>query len=348
MMSFDVGLQGYDKIRGLQFYNQKVERVQSVPGVKSAAITNSIPLGLNYNSRNIFIEGQPVERGVNVPTSMNGNVGARYFETMGTTLLAGREFSDQDTKDREAVAVVNETFVKRLMPFVKTNADALNRRFSFSGGEGPFVKIVGVAADGKYWNIAEEPRTFVWTPISQDYNSTAILVVRTQGPPETMFGGVRQAVQGLDPDLPLFDVKSLAEHMRFSLFPAQIAATVLGVFGLVALLLSAIGIYGITSYAVAQRTREIGIRMALGAQLRDVLKLVLRHSVLLTLAGLGIGVVGAFILTRMLGSVLYGVSATDPLTFSVITLLLSIVALVACYIPARRAAKVDPLVALRE
>ena len=347
MMSFDVGLQGYDETHGQQFYRQIVERVQSVPGVKSAAIISSIPLSLNYNSRNIYIEGQAAERGTNVPLSMNSSVGPRYFETMRTPILEGREFSEHDTDKSEAVAVVNETFVKQLMPFVKTNADAINRRFSFGGAEGPFVRIIGVAAPGKYWNIAEEPRTFVWTPLSQDYNSSAALVVRTQGSPNSMFGSVRQSVQTLDPNLALFDVKTLAEHMRLSLFPARIAATVLGVFGIVALLLSAIGIYGITSYAVAQRTREIGIRMALGAQLRDVLKLVLTQAVILTIIGVAIGFVGAFLVTRLLGSLLYGVSATDPITFGGISLLLVLVALIACYIPARKATKVDPLVALR-
>ncbi|HEV8366333.1 MAG TPA: ABC transporter permease [Pyrinomonadaceae bacterium] len=347
MMSFDVGLQGYDQPRGQEFYRRVVERVQSSPGVRSAAITNSIPLGLNYNSNSVYIEGQPAERGANVPTAMTGSVGPRYFETMATPLMQGREFSDQDTSNTEAVAVVNETFIKRLMPFAKSSAEVLNRRFSFTGTGGPFVRIVGVAGDGKYFNIAEEPRSFVWTPMSQNYSSSAILIVRTEGAAEAMLGSVRQEVQTLDPNLPLFDVKTLKEHMRFSLFPARIAATVLGVFALVALLLCAIGIYGITSYAVAQRTREIGIRMALGAQLGDVLKLVLSHGVKLTIMGGVIGLLGAYLVTRAITSVLYGVSATDPLTFILVSLLLVAVALLACYVPARRATKVNPLEALR-
>jgi ABC-type antimicrobial peptide transport system permease subunit len=183
--------------------------------------------------------------------------------------------------------------------------------------------------------------------MSQNYSSSAILIVRTEGAAEAMLGSVRQEVQTLDPNLPLFDVKTLKEHMRFSLFPARIAATVLGVFALVALLLCAIGIYGITSYAVAQRTREIGIRMALGAQLGDVLKLVLSHGVKLTIMGGVIGLLGAYLVTRAITSVLYGVSATDPLTFILVSLLLVAVALLACYVPARRATKVNPLEALR-
>ena len=346
-MSFDMGLQGYDEARAQQFYRQLVERVQSIPGVRSAAVTSFIPLSLNYNSNSVYVEGQPAERGANAPTTMTASIGPRYFETMGTPILEGREFTDQDTSKNESVAVVNETFVKRLMPFAKSNADAINRRFSRRGPEGPFMRIVGVAAGGKYWNVAEEPRPFVWTSLSQDYSSNGILIVRTGGAPEPMFASVRHEVQILDPTLPLFDVKTLNEHMRLSLFPAKIAATVLGVFGLVALMLSAIGIYGITSYSVAQRTREIGIRMALGAQLGDVLKLVLTNGVRLTLIGVAIGLLGAYLVTRAITSVLYGVSATDPLTFVFISLLLVAVALLACFVPARRATKVNPLIALR-
>jgi len=346
-MSFDMGLQGYDEARAQQFYRQLVERVQSIPGVRSAAVTSFIPLSLNYNSNSVYVEGQPAERGANAPTTMTASIGPRYFETMGTPILEGREFTDQDTSKNESVAVVNETFVKRLMPFAKSNADAINRRFSRRGPEGPFMRIVGVAAGGKYWNVAEEPRPFVWTSLSQDYSSNGILIVRTSGAPEPMFASVRHEVQILDPTLPLFDVKTLNEHMRLSLFPAKIAATVLGVFGLVALMLSAIGIYGITSYSVAQRTREIGIRMALGAQLGDVLKLVLTNGVRLTIIGVAIGLLGAYLVTRAITSVLYGVSATDPLTFVFISLLLVAVALLACFVPARRATKVNPLIALR-
>ena len=345
-MSFDLGLQGYDEQRGQQFYRQLTERVQALPGVKSATVSSYIPLSLNYNSRNVFIEGQPAERGENVPNAMTSAAGPRYFETMRTPLLQGREFNDQDQAKSEQVAIVNETFVRRLMPNVNSSAEAIGKRFAF-GGNTHFVKIVGVAKDGKYFSITEDQRPFVWTPMTQDYWSGGILTVRTEGDPESLLGAVRKEVQALDPNMPLFDVKTLTEHMRFALFPPRIAATVLGVFGLVALLLSAIGIYGITSYTVAQRTHEIGIRLALGAQLSDVLKLVLSHGLKLTLIGAAIGLLGAYLATRAITSVLYGVSATDPFTFVFVSLLLIGVALVACYVPSRRATRVDPLVALR-
>jgi predicted permease len=346
-LSFDLGLQGYDQPRGEQFYQQVVERVQSLPGVRSVAVTSYVPLSLNYNSSNVFVEGQPTERGANAPSAMVGAVGPKYFETMATPLVQGREFTDQDKQKSESVAIVNETFVRRLIPDAKSSADALGRRFSFGNAGGPFQRIVGVAKDGKYFNISEEPRTFVWTPLSQGYFSTGILVVRTVGDAQSMIPAVRNEVHSLDPNLPIFDVKTLTEHMRLALFPARVAATVLGVFGFVALMLAAIGIYGVTSYSVAQRTREIGIRMALGAQLGDVLSLILRHGVKLTVLGISFGLIGAYLATRAITSVLYGVSATDPLTFIFVSLLLTTVALVACYWPARRATKVDPLVALR-
>ncbi len=286
-------------------------------------------------------------RGANTPNAMNAAVGPRYFETMATPIVEGREFTDQDVEKSEQVAIVNETFVKRLMPAVKSSAEAVGKRVSFGDAAGPFMRIVGVAHDGKYFNIAEDPRTFIWTPLTQDYWSGGAIMVRTTGNPEPVFAAVRGEVAAIDPNLPLFDVKTLKEHMRLALFPARVAAMVLGVFGLVALLLSAIGIYGITSYAVSQRTHEIGIRMALGAQLGDVLRLVLNHGLKLTLIGAALGLVGAYLATRAITAVLYGVSATDPLTFVSVSILLIAVALLACYVPARRATKVDPLIALR-
>lgn len=346
-MSFDLGLQGYDEQRGQQFYRQLTERVQSLPGVKSATVSSYIPLSLNYNSRNIFVEGMPAERGENVPTAMNASAGPRYFETMATPLVQGREFTGQDQPKSEQVAIVNETFVRRLMPNVSSPAEAIGKRFAFGNASGPFMRIVGVAKDGKYFSITEDQRPFVWTPMSQDYSSSGILTVRTEGNPESLLGAVRKEVQTIDPNLPLFDVKTLTEHMRFALFPPRIAATVLGVFGLVALLLSAIGIYGITSYTVAQRTHELGIRLALGAQRSDVLKLVLSHGFKLTMIGAALGLGGAYIATRAITSVLYGVSATDPLTFLFVSSLLVGVTLLASYMPSRRATKVDPLIALR-
>ena len=267
---------------------------------------------------------------------------------MGVDLLAGREFTELDGEKSTAMAVVNQTLVRTLFPEVRTAADALGKRVSFDGPQGPFMQIVGVARDGKYFNIGEEPRSFIYTPILQRYNSSASLVVRTAGDPEPKsYAAVRGEVQSLDPKMPVFDVKTLNEHMRLSLFPARIAATILGGFGVLALILTAIGIYGVTSYTVAQRTREIGIRMALGADRAGVARMVVGQGMKLAAVGLAIGVVFALMLTRLMSGLLFGVSPSDPITYAIIPALLGGVALGACLVPARRATSVDPIVALR-
>ena len=346
-LSMDVGLQGYDKARAQQFYTQLVSRVASLPGVQSAALTTFVPLSLNYSSNNVFVEGQPSERGANTPTAMVANVGPRYFETMGTSLRYGREFTSEDKKDSEQTAIVNETFVRRMFPQLQSASEVVGKRISFDGSTGPWVRIVGVAGDGKYFNIAEEPRSFVWVPVTQNFWTGMTLVVRTHGAPEAAIPAVRNEVRSLDPNLPLFDVKTMNEHMKLSLFPARVAATVLAVFGFVALALAVIGIYGVTSYSVSQRTREIGIRMALGAERKDVLKLILVNGIKLAFIGVVIGLIGAVALTRVLTSILFGITPAYALTFGLVSVGLTLVAMIACYIPARRASRTDPLVALR-
>jgi putative ABC transport system permease protein len=277
-VSVDVALQGYDDEQGTQFYRQLIERIESLPSVHSAALTTFVPLSLNYSSNSVYVEGQPGERGANVPVAMVGSVGPRYFETMNTAILQGREFTENDKAGSERTAVVNETTVRRLMPGIHSLAEALDKRISFNSSNGPFLRIVGIAQDGKYFNIAEEPRAFIWTPLDQHYSTPISLMVRTTGDPEAVISPVRNEVRLLDPNLPLFDVKTMGEHMKLALFPARVAATVLASFGLVALTLAVIGIYGVTSYSVSQRTNEIGIRLALGAQNRDVLKLILKNG----------------------------------------------------------------------
>jgi ABC-type antimicrobial peptide transport system permease subunit len=204
-----------------------------------------------------------------------------------------------------------------------------------------------VCSDGKYNTLAETPQPAVFRPQFRDYDTVVTLVARTQGDSRSVIASLRKEFQAMDPTLPLYDIKTLTEHMKIPLFPARIAANVLGSFGVLALVLAAIGIYGVMSYVVAGRTREIGLRMALGAQLRHVRQLILGQGMILASIGLAIGLAIVFILARFLTSMLYGVSPTDPITFVTITFLLAGVALVACYIPARRAARVDPAIALR-
>jgi predicted permease len=346
-MSVDVGLQGYDKPRGRQFYRQLFERVQSLPGVKSMSMADFIPLSLNYNSYNIYVEGEAPVRGANVPSSMDAFVWLNYFSTMNIPLVAGRDFSESDTEESPKVAIVNETFARRFFPGPNPVESAVGKRVSTKGPEGPFVQIVGVAKDGKYFSIGETPRPFIYFSMLQSYTPGAILLVRTSSDPKSMIPSIRNEVQKLDGALPIYDVKTMTEHMAISLFPARVAATLLGGFGLLALILAAIGVYGVMSYTVAQRTREIGIRIALGARPLDVLRLVVQQGMILAGAGILIGLGVSLGLTRLLSSLLYGVSSTDAITYLGISFLLTIVVLLACYLPARRATKVDPMVALR-
>ena len=345
MMSFDLSLQGYQTDAGMQFRKQLLDRVQSLPGVQSASITDFMPLSMNRNGTAILIEGHPQERGVNKPNVMIASVGLKYFETIDTPLITGRDLTEQDQAGTTRSVVVNETFARKFFPGANPNENALGKRFRTSPERQPW-QIAGVAKDGKYWTIGEEPQAFVWFPIGNELSSNTLLA-RTTARPENVIGAIRGEFRNLDPNLPVTDVKPLTEHMNLSLFPARAVAALLAAFGLLALTLAAIGIFGVMSYAVSQRTREIGIRMALGADAKEIFKLVVGHGLLLTLIGAGVGLALALVGTRFLSSLLYGVSAIDPLTFAGVTLVLVAVAFLTCYFPARRAAKVDPMAALR-
>jgi len=345
MMNFDLSLQGYQSDAGAQLRKQLLNRVESLPGVKSASVTDSMPLSLSSNFNGILIEGRPQERGANTPTAMTADVGLKYFESIGTPILAGRSLTEEDQEGKTRSVVVNETFARKFFTGANPNENALGKRFRTSPEKEPW-QIAGVARDGKYWTIGEEPTAFVWFPIGKQLAFNT-LIVRTTARPESVIGAIRGEFRNLDPNLLVTDAKPLTEHMNLSLFPARAVAALLAAFGLLALTLAAIGIFGVMSYAVSQRTREIGIRMALGAGAREIFKLIVGHGLLLTLIGVGVGLALALVVTRYLSSLLYSVSAIDPLTFAGVTLLLVVVAFLACYFPARRAMKTDPMVALR-
>jgi predicted permease len=276
---------------------------------------------------------------------MQADIGMKYFETIGTPLLAGRALTELDQEGKTRSVVVNETFARKFFPGANPIESALGKQFRTSPERQPW-QIVGVARDGKYWTIGEDPQAFVWFPIG-DQLAFNYLLVRTTAKPETAIGAIRGVFNSLDQNLPVTDVKPLTEHMNLSLFPARAFAALLSAFGLLALTLAAIGIFGVMSYAVSQRTREIGVRMALGAGAKDIFKLVIGRGLLLTMIGVGVGLTLALVGTRFLSSLLYNVSAVDPLAFAGVTLLLIAVAFLACYFPARRAMKTDPMVALR-
>jgi predicted permease len=342
-MSFDLTLQGYDEARAQSFKRQLLERVRALPGVQFAGLSNFVPLTLNINNNSIFVEGQPEQRGANVPTASTSSASPGFLPALGTKLLQGRDFTEQDGERKERLAIVNETFARRFWP----NQSAVGKRFSMQSASGPWIEIVGLVQDGKYFSLSEAATPFLYTNLRPQSGSYLTLIVRTSSEPQSALAALRREFQQLDCNLPIYGVKTLVEHMDLPLFPARVAATLLGGFGVIALLLAAIGIFGVMSYAVTQRTREIGIRVALGAPAMNIFKLIVGHGLRLTIYGLGLGLLGAFAGTRLMAGLLYGVSALDVVTFGGVSLLLALVALLACYFPARRAMRTDPLLALR-
>jgi predicted permease len=341
-LSFDLGLQGYTEEKGRAFQRELLQQTQSIPGVRSVALTSVLPLTLDYSYTSIYVEGQSTTGSTNLPVAVPNEISPGYFRTMEIP-LRGRDFTEQDDKEELRVAIINETFARRLLP----GGDPIGRRFNFTGPDKPYWEVIGVAADGKYNSLVEDPKAAFYRPLLREYSTNATLVARTFGDPQSALAALRQELQRRDPTLPLYNVQTLADHMSVPLFPFRMAATVLLSFGILAIVLAAIGIYGVMSYVVAGRTREIGVRIALGASRRDVLLLIIGQGMTLALIGLGIGLLSAMGATQLLTKILFGVSAIDPLTFAGVSLLLALVAALACYIPARRATKVDPLVALR-
>ena len=314
-ISFDLGLQGYDDVKGRTFFQRALERVRAIPGVRSVAFIDTLPLALDYSSTSIYVEGQPLTSKSKWPQAIPYSASPGYFETMGIP-LRGRDFLPNENTKESRVAIVNETFARKFF-----NGDAIGKRYNSSGPNDPYFQIIGVVPDGKYNTLGEEPKAVTFRPIRY-FDSTCNLVARTEGDPRTVLAAIRRELQQIDPALPLYDAKTLTEHMNIPLFPAKIAAGALGSFGVLALVLAAVGIYGVMSYMVAGRTREIGLRMALGAQSRSVGLLILKQGMMLALIGSVIGLALAFGGTRLLQSILYGVSAVDPVTFATVAFLL--------------------------
>jgi predicted permease len=346
VMSLDLSLNGYKQEQGRQFYSQLVERVSGLPGVESASLAAIVPLGGGGMRRSLGVEGYEPPPDA-PPLNFNFNiVGANYFQTMGIQIIRGRDFSPQDVAGAPKVVIINETVAHKYWP----NQDAVGKHLKFGSPRSrneELIEIVGIAKDSKYRQLTEVATDTMYLPLAQNYRANMTLHVRTAADSKAMIAAIRSEVAARDPNLPVYSVRTMEEQKSNSLYTSRMAATLLGVFGLVAMLLAAVGIYGVMSYSVNRRTREIGIRMALGANRRDVLKMVLGEGMLLVMVGLAAGLGATLAVTRFIGSLLYGVSATDPATFAGISLILIAVALLACYLPARHATKVDPMVALR-
>ena len=339
----NLGLLRYKETDGQNFYSNLLSRVAAQPGVESVSIVRFPQLGFSFAQFEVFTEdrnnGQPDE---GVSTGFNV-VGPGYFTTMQTPLLRGRDFTEADRQGAPGVVVINATLASMLW----NGADPLGKRISLTGQKGPFLEIVGVTRDGKYRSLGESPQPYVYQPVFQSYDPKMTMVIRTTGEPLSVTAAVREQIRILDPNLPVSDIKTLRDQLNFSLFPSRIAALTLGGFGVLALILAAIGIYGVVSYAVARRTHEIGIRIALGAKELSVLRLVIREGLFVVAVGLVVGLSLALVTTRLIEGFLYGVAATDAITFLTVPIVLGVVAVLASYLPARRATKVDPLVALR-
>jgi putative ABC transport system permease protein len=308
------------------------------------AISNTLPPSGGETDAAFYVEGHKPSNPNEAPDTIYDPISPGYFQTLKTPLIAGRYFTEQDNNDKSRVVIINETMAREFFG----GREAIGKRMNAEAyGLGGWLEVVGVVADERFfgWDSDVYPSTYF--PYGADPARGMAFVLRTKIDPMYVSSVVRQAIWSIDKDLPFTEVLTMDQRLSQSFAGRRFYMILLGVFAALALILSLVGIYGVMSYSVAQRTHEIGIRIALGAERRHVLSLALGQTAVLTLIGLGAGLAGAFALTRFLGSLLYGVRATDPITFVVVTLVLSVVALVAGYIPARRATKVDPLVALR-
>ncbi|HEV7902607.1 MAG TPA: ABC transporter permease [Pyrinomonadaceae bacterium] len=336
--------------RRTSFYNELLSRVETLPGVKSAAVTTNLPLYAQGNSIGVSIEGHPAPapgQGKR-PSVTTRVVSPHYFQTMGIALLQGREFSEQDKVDSPAVAVVSETMARRFWPDQDPTGKRLTSGSPTSTDPNDWITVIGVVKDVRQFELVSEAKAQMYLSYVQaDFFAPNDLVVRTDLDPLSLATAVRRAVWEVDKDQPVSKIRTMEEIVSESVARQRFSMLLLGIFAALALVLAAVGIYGVMSYSVAQRTREFGIRMALGAQRGDVLKLAVGQGLKLVLVGIAIGLGAAFILTRVMSSLLFGVSATDPLTFITISLVLVGVAVLASFIPALRATKIDPMVALR-
>lgn len=335
-----------EKDRQAAFQQQVVQRLAEIPGVQAAGAVNYLPFSGTELNNSVTIEGKPpVANASERPRAFFRNISPNYFQAMGIPVRQGRPFADSDNKDAPAVVIINEAAARRFFP----NEDPLGKRFKQGRAESknPWVTVVGIVGGVSHTAIGVASQPEVYLPFQQNPDAAITLVARTKSDPRSLAATVRREVSALDKDLPVSNIKFMDEIVASTISQPRVYALLLGIFAGLALILAAIGIYGVISYSVTQRTHEIGIRMALGAQARDVLALIVKQGMALALVGIFLGLIVSLALTRVLASQLYGVSSTDPVTYTAISLLLMVVALIACYIPALRATKVDPMIAVR-
>jgi putative ABC transport system permease protein len=345
---------------GLDFYDRLLTRIKALPGVEAATAATILPLGAGDGwGKFLTIQGREASSLDQVPLVRFALVSPEYFDTLGINIRQGRAFASHDTGTSQQVAIINETLARRYFP----NEDPVGKTIWMGAPEHLFPSeqtpqfrfprrvIVGVVSDVKGSSLNLPTSQQVYAPLTQHrlegWSNRLMLAVRTSTPPAALAGAIREQVQALDPDQAVTNVRTMNELLERTLSEAKFALLLFGLFAGLAMILAAIGIYGVMTTTVTQRTHEIGLRMALGAQKRDVLRLVIRQAMVLVVIGIAAGLIAAAALTRLMASLLFDVSATDPTTFVVIALILTVVAFVASYVPAWRATKVDPLVALR-
>jgi predicted permease len=345
-LSMDVSQLGFDEARGRAFFRELEARVAALPGVELTSYAYSVPFGYYNSAEYVEAEGQPVASGQRRPVASYNVVGTTYFQTMKIAIVKGREFNARDDQNGRKVAIVNEHMAGRFWP----GQDPIGKRFRMIGPTADWLEIVGVSKQGKYNYIFEDPGMYFFLPIEQQYRPMRALHLRVAGNPEALAPLAQREIRALNPDLPVYDVRSMTRTLGGGngFFLLQMGALFGGGLGVLGLLLALVGIYGVVSYSASQRTQEIGVRMALGARPRDIVRLVVGHGLILVMAGIGAGLLGSLGVGRLLTNLLFGVSPTDPLTFAGVPLVLGAMALVASYIPAFRATKVDPMKALRQ
>ena len=349
LLSFDLGMRGYNEAAGESFQRSILDRIGSLPGVSQASFAARTPLGASYSRRTVGVEGAqitPEHPPVNALTNM---VSAGYFRSLDIPIVRGRDFALVDAAGATPAAIINEALARILWP----GEDPIGKRVSFPLPFGvrvapdPDVTVVGLVPDTKIVSLGESPQPALYLPLAQRYQAAVDLLVRTKGDPFAQAPAVQRELRSADPYLPIVAVRSMTQQMEASLWPLRLSATLSGLFGLFALLLAALGIYSVMTQSVAQRSHEIGVRVAVGAQRSDIFRLVVGQSMRLTLIGVVLGLGGAFGLCQALSGFLVGINPVDPLTFGTLSLALTGVAWAATVLPARRALRVDPVKALR-
>lgn len=344
VMSFDVRLIGYSPAQGKDFFKNVIERVESLPGIRGASLAESLPLEAGAVRRNIKIEGADQRSDSDERILIHSNiVGPRYFEVMGIPLLHGRDFTAQDNEDAPRVVIINEAMAQRFWP----DKEPLGKRISINGAQGPYMEIIGISKNTIVRSIGEAALPYFCLPRLQNYYPQSKLIAQTAMNPLAVLETVRNEVKNIDSRVPVFDAKVFSQHIGESLWAVRVGAGLLSIYGIVALALAIIGVYGVMSYWVSQRTREIGIRIALGAQSSTVIKTVLRKSFTVVAIGMTVGLAGAFLTMRVASNLLYEISPIDMVTYLGTVLILLAVALVASLFAARKAIRIDPLIALK-